>query len=224
MDIQYNIKKFKLSEKENDYLLFFDIQTEKYKALSDVISVDLRGNYGMVLSGISKVRDKKNELEKYYWKGNLFNITVEVNQTIIENLFNEEFKIYFLTDEFTDILEQWKNEYLKEMGFLKFEKSKTLSHIYAILLLAYYMRGDANIEDSYNDSIKYAINSCAHRYGISKSTLYSQCTRDIEIEGIKQFYKLSDRYLKNRDNDLMKYLENKFNIENIRDEFSTLFE
>lgn len=178
----------------------------------------------MVLSGITKIINEQDKLEVYFWRGNLFLITIYYKETKIENLFNKESQLLIPTVDFKDVLEKWKDEYLREMGFIKFAKSKTLSHIYSILLLAYYMRGNANGKDTYVDSIKYAIEKCADRYGILKSTLYNQCTRELGIEGISKFYELSDEYLRMRKGGIVNILEEIFEVDNIREEFLALFE
>ena len=97
-------------------------------------------------------------------------------------------------------------------------------HIYAILLLAHYMRGDIDVNDNYFDSIKYAIKKCADRYGMLRSTLYNQCTRKLRIKGINEFYKLSNEYLKKREDGIINIIEKRFYVDNIREEFLTLFE
>jgi len=225
MDIECNSRKVLLDKQnESDFLLVFDIKTEGYKVLSDAISFDLRGNYGMVLSALNKVINKQDELETYSWRGNLFMITINYKETKIVNIYNKESKLLIPTVDFKDVLKKWKEDYLREMRFFKFEKSKTLSHIYSILLLAYYMRGNIHAEETYVDSIKCSIEKCADRYGILKSTLYNQCTRELELRSIHEFYKLSDEYLKNRESGIISTLERIFNVDNMIGEFLTLFE
>jgi hypothetical protein len=233
MDIDFISHKVPIGgDKQNEFLLMLETKSEEYRVLTVFISLDLRGNYGMLLSGLYKVVNepyKSSEvyLETYVWRGNLFIVQIEYNETLIMNIFNIESRLLIPTMKLKEVIEKWKDEYLREMGFLKFENSKALSHIYSILLLAYYMRGTYAKEtyyDMYNDSIKCAIEKCADRYGLTKSTLYSQCTRGLGIKGIHDFYVLSNEYLINREGGIMNTLEKIFNMDNMKEDFLTLFE
>lgn len=182
-------------DRPNETYLFMNTDEAKYSLIVQAISLDIRGNYHEILEGIDRV-NKFPQVE-YEWIGNCFRIKMnqrkvriydlsyEVNGEETENEYLESCEIEL--NEFQEVINEWKLEYLESMGFLKFKQNKALSHLYGVLLLVY---DKVNEQEPVltDEQIRYSIWQAAKRYGRAMTTLYHQCKNVLNHRTMWEFY------------------------------------
>jgi len=177
------------------YILLNDnVDKESHKVVAQAISLDIRGDFGFFLN---REVYENNAEDKYEWTGNLFhiNIDTESKTVCIEEIIDEEKSIYRIDlKEWEEALVDWKNFYLEQLGFLGF-KSKALSHMMGVLILAYdQMDGEYWSDEIFVEAIK----KCAKRYGIKKSVIYRDCKKVTGLYSIKDFYRWATKLFQTR--------------------------
>ena len=160
------------------------LTNEEYTIVAQAISLDIRGDFGFFLN-----KRKENKLD-YEWAGNLFHITVRqtLERVEITDILGEEITYNIPWGEWEEALIDWKQFYLKELGFLEFDTSQALSHVVGILVLTFDQMTEGVCE---MEMITEAIRRCSERYGICKSVLYRDCKKTLGLECIEEFYLLS---------------------------------
>ena len=160
------------------------LSNEEYTVVAQVISLDIRGDFGFFLN-----KRKENRLD-YEWAGNLFHITVRPSLERVEIMetLGEEITYSIPWVEWEDALMDWKQFYLKELGFLEFDNSMALSHVVGVLILTFDQMTEGICK---MEMITEAIKRCSERYGISKSVLYRDCKKTLGLAHIKEFYILA---------------------------------
>ncbi|WP_314820811.1 hypothetical protein [Stomatobaculum longum] len=187
-------------------LLNDNIDSEEARAVARTISLDIRGDYGFFLN-----RNYHDDPE-FEWKGNLFRIIIpgKSQQVILVELTgtdNEEGDItntYTIAlDEWNEALLDWKDFYLRELGFKQFE-AEELNHVMGVLLLTYdQMDENTSIQadkmdntkkemkifdsDLHIEKVRKAVQRCSERYGISSNTIYNDCKRATGLYDIQDF-------------------------------------
>lgn len=161
---------------ENKLILFDDnVENENYKILAQVISLDIRGNYGLFINKRDAIKE---------WTGNLFKIIVSESKVRMIDISEDE---EYVVDkcEWEEALEDWKSFYLSELGFLAYSQM-ALNHMFGVLLLTYDQMGDNICE---KEMIIEAIKRSALRYGISVPTIYRDCKKVTYMISIDGFYR-----------------------------------
>ena len=191
-DDSYDIEE----ERGNQVYIFLDdnVDSDDEKIVAQAISLDIRGDFGFFLN---KQSDKRNICDRYEWIGNLFHITVDNNKGIVKlvDITDEENEEYLIKiQEWQEALEDWKEFYLIELGFLPF-KSMAINHMLGVLILTY-----DQMDQKYcsNEMLIEAIKKCSKRYGISKSVIYRDCKKVIGVTTIEQFYNWACEVLENK--------------------------
>lgn len=191
---------------EDDKYLFLNSgNTLEEQIVSQAISLDIRGNYGVFINRINpnfpiRFARKKRDFQKaIIWKGNIFSVKQDVKNVCITNLLDEEAReqITIPLPEWIDALQDWKEFYLTELGFKEFT-SKQLSHVLGILIMTKDQM--ENSEDFAEEYVRQAISDCSERYGLAKSTLYTECKRVIDVNTILDFYDWARDVLTGRGN------------------------
>lgn len=213
-------------DKPNETYPFMQTNQKEYTLIAQAISLDIRGNYGDILSGIAQVR--KFPQSEYEWVGNCFRIRINKEIVKVEDLLyeiNEEEQISEIdkeniTDEesepiceiglkeFEEVVNKWKDTYLEIMGFNRFN-IKGLSHLYGVLLLVYDKVNETNPSLS-NEQIRYSIWQASKRYGKNMYTLYNQCKQVLGFERMNQFYDWCRKVFVDRKYDLLKDIGEEF--------------
>ncbi len=218
-------------EPKNSYKFIFLSSEEKdseYEIVAAAISIDIRGHFGRVLKNIEQFKDKYREAN--IWKGNLFAVKLQnANDKFKDGrvsvclLDDEEDSCVIGKGEFVEAMEDWKAFYLERMGFNEFKNSKTLSHIYASLMLAYDKLGEEKIKKIPNELFIYSMLQCAERYGITYSTIKNQCRSVTPENSIFQFRELASKFLIDNDYTLIDLMEQKFgNSYGLRSKFLSI--
>lgn len=165
---------------------------DNYKIVAQAISLDIRGDFGFFIN-----RNNSDECEEYEWTGNIFNITINKREKIVKilDLTDEENHVYRVEmDEWMEALLDWKDFYLKELGFMEFG-SLALNHMLGVLILTYDQMGENYC--SYEMIIE-AIRKCSDRYGVSKSVIYRDCRKVTGVYDIESFYEWASSILENK--------------------------
>lgn len=177
------------------YILLDDnVDDDNYRVLAQAISLDIRGDFGFFLH---RTTDKTNDVIEYEWTGNLFNITVNNKEHVVKiiDLADEEDYVYVVDlNQWQEALLDWKQFYLKALGFLEF-KSAALSHMMGVLILMYDQFDGSFC--SYEMLVE-AINRCSKRYGINTSVIYRDCRKVTGLYDIRQFYEWAIGVFDNR--------------------------
>jgi hypothetical protein len=158
-----------------------DKNDEISNIVAQAISLDIRGNYGDILSALD---DKTND-GRVKWSGNLFCIIIDKGTNIVKiiDLMNEDKE--YITDfsEWNEALLDWKDYYLNELGFLAYD-SKALSHMLGVVLLTFDQINEHMISEISEKSkgvgkemITEAVKKCAKRYGVKDSVIYQDCRK-----------------------------------------------
>lgn len=175
------------TERNQVYILLDDnVDNDNARIVAQAISLDIRGDFGFFLNKQIDETDMCIEM-KYEWTGNLFHIVVNIKEHLvnIEDITDEEGNVYEIDlESWQEALSDWKNFYLKELGFLEFS-SMALSHMIGVLILTYdQMAGNTC---SYEMVIE-AIRKSSERYGVNKSVIYRDCRKVTGLYDIKEFY------------------------------------
>lgn len=157
-----------------------DKNDEISNIVAQAISLDIRGNYGDILSALD---DKTND-GRVKWSGNLFCIIIDKGTNIVKiiDLMNEDKE--YITDfsEWNEALLDWKDYYLNELGFLAYD-SKALSHMLGVVLLTFDQINEHIISEYIisegvgKEMITEAVKKCAKRYGVNPSAIYQDCRK-----------------------------------------------
>ena len=153
--------------------------TDEERAVSQAISLDIRGEYGYFLNPQNVIISADNE-SLIEWYGNLFYIVVNYTKkkTYLQYLAsNKEEDLHRILEmslkEWEDALLSWKSEYLHSLGFLEFE-SNALSHFFGILIMSKNIFAGNDLRPN---EIRDAIGQCADRYGVTRRHLYEDCKK-----------------------------------------------
>lgn len=156
--------------------------------IAQAISLDIRGDFGLFINNLNNF-----PIANYKWTGNLFNIVINTNDQIVEisdftdeenkNYDEENKKYIFNLYEWNEALLDWKQFYLKTLGFLEF-KSKALCHMMGVLILTYDQMSN---EIFSSEMITESIKKCAERYGVNKSVIYRDCRKVTGLYNISDF-------------------------------------
>ena len=128
--------------------------------VAEAISLDIRGNYGDILSALD---DRTNE-GRVKWSGNLFYIIIDKGRNIVKiiDLMNEDKEYSIDFSEWDEALLDWKDFYLSELGFLAYE-SKALSHMLGVALLTFDQLNEKFIDDKIAvELVTEAVKKCAY--------------------------------------------------------------
>ena len=187
-------------------LLDDNIGPERYRVAGRAISLDIRGEYGFFLN---RNYHEDPELE---WKGNLFHIIISgkskrvilVELTGTDNERGDITNTYTIAlDEWNEALLDWKEFYLRELGFKQFE-AEELNHVMGVLLLTYdQMDENTSVQadkmdntkkemkifdsDLHIEKVRKAVKRCSERYGISSNTIYNDCKRATGLYDFQDF-------------------------------------
>lgn len=173
-------------ERESSQVYIFlddNVENDNYKIVAQAISLDIRGDFGFFLNR------KIVETEMYEWKGNLFHIYVNTENSyvkiidITDEVYNQTAYIVEL-EEWKEALTDWKIFYLQKLGFMEFE-SKALSHMIGVLILTYDQIDEYVCSD---EMVIEAIKKCSERYGVNTSVIYRDCRKVAGVYYIEQFY------------------------------------
>ena len=187
IDLEDYIGKNQDTELNQVYILLDDnVDNDNARIVAQAISLDIRGDFGFFLNKQIDETDMCKEM-KYEWTGNLFHIVVNIKEhhVEIEDITDEEGNVYDIDlKEWQEALYDWKNFYLKKLGFLEFS-SIALSHMIGVLILTYDQM-DGNVCS--DEMVIEAIRKCSDRYGVNKSVIYRDCRKVTGVYDIKQFY------------------------------------
>lgn len=177
------------------YILLDDnVNDDNDRIVAQAISLDIRGDFDFF---INRKDDETNVGIEYEWTGNLFHIMVSTSENFVRiiDLTDEENHVYGVRlHQWQEALWDWKQFYLKTLGFLEFN-SVALSHMMGVLILTYDQM-DGNF-CSYEMLIE-AINKCSKRYGINTSVIYRDCRKVTGLYDIRLFYDWASGVLDNK--------------------------
>lgn len=187
IDLQDYIDNNQDTERNQVYILLDDnVDNDYARIVAQAISLDIRGDFGFFLNKQIDETEMCTEME-YEWTGNLFHIIVNTKEQLvkIEDITDEEGNVYDIDlEQWQEALSDWKNFYLKELGFLAFS-SMALSHMMGVLILTYdQMDGNSCSFEMVIEAIK----KCADRYGVNKSVIYRDCKKVTGVYDIRLFY------------------------------------
>lgn len=186
--------KLPTDREDNNYILILE-STEKdniqENIICEVISLDLRGNFGKFMSNDGDMR----------WSGNAFEIKQEHQLVRIRDLSIEGHSDYVNVEYelWRAALSEWKEYYLKEMGFEQFFYKQT-SHAFGVLLLLYDKFVEPN--EMHREMLTLSIQQAAERYGITPSVVRSECKSSLKKDEqenvtLNDFYEWSKRIFQN---------------------------
>jgi hypothetical protein len=172
-------------ESDQIYILLNDnVDDDNDRIIAQAISLDIRGDFGFFLN---RLIDETSKGIEYEWTGNLFHIIINANEHVVKiiDLTDKEDHVYYVDlDQWQEALLDWKQFYLKTLGFLEFN-SVALSHMMGVLILT-YDQIDGNFY-SY-EMLTEAINKCSKRYGVPTSVIYRDCRKVTGLYDIRQFF------------------------------------
>lgn len=191
LDIREYLQNSRVEYREIDSNYLFidvsDIHDETQLMMAYAISLDIRGDYGVFLN--RRLDKKTSDEHKYEWSGNLFHITVDLDQQWVElrYLGDEDDRVYTVDlFEWEQTLKSWKKQYLDRMGFIKF-KTAAFNHFWGVIMLAYDSSFDKEEFDR-SEILEYAIKRCASRFGVRESTIKRDCRSITGMYNIGEIY------------------------------------
>ena len=215
-------KKILNEEKENipiKWIFLEEGTTDEEKIVAQAISLDIRGRFSEV-PGMNKNNIK--------WCGNQYEIEFSEDNTIkITNILynastenddinshgvskdNTVIQATISTKEWMEVLNDWKEFYLNELGFNEFEKA-FMSRMFGVLIM---VNDKVKLEDNNskinidNSIVIEAMKDCADRYGVSIQTIYNQCKYAIKVNRIQDFYDWVNDVFNGINNSITEYIE-----------------
>lgn len=177
-----------LSSDQTILLLDEDGREDKEKIVAQVISLDIRGEYGLFLN--AREESQKQEIS---WTGNLFKVLVKEEKVIISELSEEKDDSYEIEkSEWIEALRSWQEDYLKNLGFMEFS-SKALNHMFAVLLLTFDQMSENECEPQ---MLTEAIKKSSSRFGVNQSVIYRDCKKVTGSYDIEDFFLWTRSFLK----------------------------
>lgn len=193
-DIENIAESFEKDDQKEKYdfdkYLFLDANDDDNYAeqvVASAISLDVRGNYGVFLNRDFSIRQQPGEAEPFEWNGNIYSITVNDGVVSFDEFDVESYgdnNIQMPLHEWIEALEDWKDFYLKELGFI-ISDDDAINHLMGVLLLTDdHIYGD-KCEDY---MVKVAIREASERFGVNEKTLLWECKRLVGVFSAEQFY------------------------------------
>jgi len=175
-------------------LLDINADSDEKRVLAQVISLDIRGDFGHFLIDQGRP-DKKVKQNTTIWRGSIFEVKINhiKKMVTIHNYTGEDTDISVSLSDWIEALTDWKEFYLTELGFQSFN-SVALNHLFGVILLGADLLGVNNsnheLDTTGNDEeLIEAIKMCADRFGVPVSDIYRDCKSVTGLYHIKDFYK-----------------------------------